>query len=135
MATRIKKTQPTKGKTPPPPYGIALLENLLTQAEKIPGHLSHPYTRATPSHVSVGQGLKPVLWCVEGRGDFLTRAEICSQMESNSEPLELLLGAPTIMLQALSLLVYGFSSSEAWQNHSQMRYQNLQGCHSIKYKH
>jgi hypothetical protein len=36
------------------PCGIALLEEDLTLAKKIPEALSHPYTRALPSHVSVG---------------------------------------------------------------------------------
>jgi hypothetical protein len=67
-----KKTQPAGGKTTP--CGIVLLEEDLTQAEKIPKPLSHPYTRATPSHVSVGQGLKPMLWRVERWGDFFNQS-------------------------------------------------------------
>jgi hypothetical protein len=71
-------------------------ENLLTQAEKTPKPLSHPYTRATQSHVSVGlttivvdgQGLNLCFDLWRGEGIFWTRAKIRSPRESNPEPLE-----------------------------------------------
>jgi hypothetical protein len=68
-----KKTRLARGNTTP--CGIALIvEDLLTQAEKIPEPLSHPYTRATQSHVSAGQSLKPVLWRLERQGDFFNQS-------------------------------------------------------------
>jgi hypothetical protein len=72
------------GKTTP--CDITLIEDFLTQAKKTPKPLSHPYIRATQTHVSagpatvatVGQGLNLCFDMWRGEGIFLTRAEIHS---------------------------------------------------------